>query len=161
MDHDQYDYNDSDYPNPEEAYDEPNGFHDDSYDGNDYDGNNGNDGNDGNDSYDGNDYEGNGYDAYPEDSYPDGEGAPQDAPPDDDLNGSPDLNGDPRHFSQVYQDDAGDVMDHDPITEYLKSKDPDWDAQPTEPKNLLDLPEDILRLIVKEASHHARPWDPY
>lgn len=163
MDHDQYDYNDSDYPNPEEAYDEPNGFHDENYDGNDYDGDDGdnsNGGNGGNDGDDGDDYEGNDYDAYPEDPYPDGEGEQQDVPPDDDLDDSSVPNGDPRHFSEIYQDDAGDVLDHDPITEYLKSKDPDWDVQPTEPQNLLDLPEDILRLIVKEASP-ARPWHRY
>ncbi|ROV97884.1 hypothetical protein VSDG_04843 [Cytospora chrysosperma] len=152
MDHDQYDYQDSDYPDPEEAYDEPNGFHDDSYDGNDYEGNE-YEGNDGN-QYDG---DGNGYEPYPDDPYPDDQQPPQDAPPDDDLDGSPDLHGDPRHFSHVYQDDAGDVVDHDPIAEYLKSKDPDWDVQPAEPKNLLDLPEDILRLIVKEASHTRPP----
>ena len=154
MDHGQYDYHDSEYPNPEEGYDEPNSFHDDSYDGNGYDGN-GYGGNDyegnGYEGNDGNDYEGNGYDGYPEDAYRDDQQPPQDAPPDD-FDASPGLNGDPKHYSQIYQNDAGGVLDHDPITEYLKSKDPDWDVQPAEPKNLLDLPEDILRLIVKEAS---------
>ncbi|KUI52475.1 hypothetical protein VP1G_10311 [Cytospora mali] len=128
MDHDQYDYHDSDYPNPEEAYDEPNGFQDDSYDGNED--------------------EGNGYDDSPDDSYPDNPQSPHNTLPDDDLDDSHESNGDPRHFSQIYQDDAGDVMDRDPITEYLKSKDPGWDVQPAEPKNLLDLPEDILRIII-------------
>lgn len=147
MDHDQYDYHDSDYPNPEEAYDEPNGFHDDSYDANDYD--------DANDDVGGNDHESNGYEAYQDDSYPDQQQqqqSPHDASPDD-FDDNPSLDSNHRHFSPIYQDDAGLVMDHDPITEYLKSKDPDWDVQPAEPKNLLDLPEDILRLVVKEASH--------
>ncbi|ROW01413.1 hypothetical protein VPNG_07569 [Cytospora leucostoma] len=139
MDHDQYDQ-DADYPNPEEGYDEPNGFHDDSYDGNDYDGIDGVD-------VDGIDYEGNDYD-----DYPDGQQPPQLGTPDD-FDDNPDLNGDPRHFSHIYQDEASKVLDPDPITEYLKSKDLGWDVQPAEPKYLLDLPEDILRLIVKEITH--------
>lgn len=142
MSHDQYDedgYQDGDYPNPEQAYDEQNGF-EDSYDdrnvphdADDYDP----------DAYGSRDYDDPSQDAYP------------DEPPVEDLDNpelDQDFGGDPRHVSQVYQDEAGDITDHDPITEYLKSKDPDWDAQPPETKNLLDLPEDILRLVVKEAS---------
>ncbi|KKY37053.1 putative f-box domain-containing protein [Diaporthe ampelina] len=141
MSHDQYDddYQDGGYPNPEQAYDEPNGF-DDSYD----DRNAPHDP----DDYDPNAYGSRDYDDPPQDSYPD-------EPPTDDFDNTdldPDFSGDPRHVSQVYQDEAGDITDHDPITEYLKSKDPDWDVQPPETKNLLDLPEDILRLVVKEAS---------
>lgn len=148
MSHDQYDddddYQDGGYPNPEQAYDEPNGF-EDSYD----DRNNPQDA----DDYDPNAYGSRDYDDPPQDAYPDE--APVDEFENPDLN-SPELDadfsGDPRHVSQVYQDEAGDITDHDPITEYLKSKDPDWDVQPPETKNLLDLPEDILRLVVKEAS---------
>lgn len=142
MSHDQYDdddYQDGGYPNPEQAYDEPNGF-DDSYD----DRNAPHDP----DEYDPNAYGSRDYDDPPQDSYPD-------EPPMDNFDNpdlDPDFSGDPRHVSQVYQDEAGDITDHDPITEYLKSKDPDWDVQPQETKNLLDLPEDILRLVVKEAS---------
>lgn len=158
MSHDQYDdeddYQDGGYPNPEQAYDEPNGF-EDSYD----DRNTPNDA----DDYDPNAYGSRDYDDPSQDAYPDE--APMNEPAMDDLD-SPDLDnpdldnpdldadfgGDPRHVSQIYQDEAGDITDHDPITEYLKSKDPDWDVQPPETKNLLDLPEDILRLVVKEAS---------
>lgn len=143
MSHDQYDdedYQDGGYPNPEQAYDEPNGF-EDSYD----DRNTPNDAED----YDPNTYGSRDYDDPPQDAYPDD-------PPADDFD-SPtldqDFTGDPRHISQVYQDEAGDVTDHDPIAEYLKSKDPDWDVQPPEAKNLLDLPEDILRLVIKEITH--------
>ncbi|KAL2280724.1 hypothetical protein FJTKL_12423 [Diaporthe vaccinii] len=159
MSHDQYDeeddYQDGGYPNPEQAYDEPNGF-EDSYD----DRNNPNDA----DDYDPNAYGSRDYDDPPQDAYPDE--APMDESAMDDLDNpdldnpdmnSPDLDadfgGDPRHVSQIYQDEAGDITDHDPITEYLKSKDPDWDVQPPETKNLLDLPEDILRLVVKEITH--------
>jgi hypothetical protein len=150
MSHGQYndeDYQDGGYPNPEQAYDEPNGF-EDSYD----DRNTPNDAED----YDHNAYSSRDYDDHPEqDAYLD-----ESEPPLDDLH-SPDLDqedfsGDPRHISQVYQDEAGDVTDHDPIAEYLKSKDPDWDVQPPETKNLLDLPDDILRLVVKEASTPSR-----
>ncbi|KAJ0114350.1 f-box domain-containing protein [Diaporthe amygdali] len=146
MSHDQYDdddYQDGGYPNPEQAYDEPNGFDDGYDDRNPHDA----------DEYDQNTYSNRDYDDPPQDGYPDE--SPVDDIDNPDLDA--DLSGDPRHVSQVYQDEAGDIMDHDPITEYLKSKDPDWDQQPPETKNLLDLPEDILRLIVKEASHALDP----
>lgn len=143
MDHDQYDQ-DSEYPNPEEGYDEPNGFHDDSYDGNDYDGNDGVDG-------DGIEYEGNDYDDYRDDQQPPQVGTPND------FDDNPKSNGAPRHVSHIYQDEASEVLDPDPITKYLKSKDPGWDVQPAEPKYLLDLPEDILRLIVKEV-RNTQSW---
>lgn len=142
MSHDQYDeedYQDGGYPNPEQAYDEPNGF-EDSYD----DRNTPNDAED----YDPNAYGSRDYDDPPQDAYPDDPAADEFDSPGLDQ----DFTGDPRHISQVYQDEAGDITDHDPIAEYLKSKDPDWDLQPPETKNLLDLPEDILRLVVKEVS---------
>lgn len=145
MSHDQYDdedYQDGGYPNPEQAYDEPNGF-EDSYD----DRNTPNDAED----HDPNAYGSRDYDGPP----PPGGAYPDDADAGDlDSPGlDQDFTGGPRHISQVYQDEAGDITDHDPITEYLKSKDPDWDVQPPETKNLLDLPEDILRLVVKEITH--------
>lgn len=155
MSHDQYDdddYQDGGYPNPEQAYDEPNGYDEPEPNGFEepYDDRNAPQDAD---DYDPDAYGSRDYDDAPQDAYPDE--APVDEAPEDGFD-NPDLDqdfsGDPRHVSQVYQDEAGDIMDHDPITEYLKSKDPDWDAQPPETKNLLDLPEDILRLVVKEAS---------
>lgn len=62
----------------------------------------------------------------------------------------------PRHISEIYARDAvsGAELGHDSsiIAEYMKSKDPDWDnvTRRTEPLNLLELPVDVLRLIVKE-----------
>lgn len=61
----------------------------------------------------------------------------------------------PRHVSELYND-AVSGTELDPgssvISEYLRSKDPYWDnvQERTEPLNLLELPVDILRLIVKE-----------
>lgn len=62
----------------------------------------------------------------------------------------------PKHVSEIYAHDAvsGTELDHDNsiISEYLRSKGPDWDsvARRSEPMTLLDLPVDVLRLIVKE-----------
>lgn len=69
------------------------------------------------------------------------------------LGGNGEEHGGPwksRHVSPV----SGAELDHDSsiIAKYMKSKDPDWDNLPqrTEPLNLLELPVDVLRLIVKE-----------
>lgn len=65
------------------------------------------------------------------------------------------LSRNPRHVSELYNDAvSGTELDHGSsvISEYLRSKDPYWDNVPqrTEPLNLLELPVDVLRLIVKE-----------
>lgn len=92
---------------------------------------------------------------------------PDQQPPESDLPAQDDVDGhdyDSDHapsrnirHSEIYGQDAvsGTIPDPDNsiISEYLRSKDPDWDnVDRTEPKNLLDLPDDILRLVVKEAS---------
>lgn len=93
---------------------------------------------------------------YPEDQQP-----PESDMPLEDLD-EQDYNDDHsrniRH-SEIYEHDAVSATmperDSSIISEYLRSKDPDWDnadQRRTEPQNLLDLPVDILRLIVKEAS---------
>lgn len=61
----------------------------------------------------------------------------------------------PRHVSELYNDTvSGTELDQGSsvISEYLRSKDPYWDnvQERTEPLNLLELPVDVLRLIVKE-----------
>lgn len=87
--------------------------------------------------------------------YPDDQ-QPPDAEPLDGQDEHLDLNKDPRHVSEIYSHDAvtGHALDHDNsiISEYLRSRDPDWDQLPprTEHLKLLDLPLDVLRLIVKE-----------
>lgn len=69
----------------------------------------------------------------------------------------------PRHVSEIYASDAvsGTELDHNNsiISEYLRSKDRDWDhvTKRTEPLNLLELPVDVLRLIVKEVRRTLRP----
>ncbi|KAJ4396789.1 hypothetical protein N0V93_001011 [Gnomoniopsis smithogilvyi] len=64
----------------------------------------------------------------------------------------------PRHVSELYNDAvSGTELDQGSsvISEYLRSKDPYWDnvQERTEPLNLLELPVDVLRLIVKEITH--------
>lgn len=61
----------------------------------------------------------------------------------------------PRHVSELYNDAvSGTDLDQGSsvISEYLRSKDPYWDnvQERSEPLNLLELPVDVLRLIVKE-----------
>lgn len=88
---------------------------------------------------------------YPEDQQPPDSDILLD---DSDVRGVQNKN--PKHVSEIYCHDAvsGTDLDHDNsiISEYLRSKDPDWDNVPqrTEPLNLLELPVDVLRLIVKE-----------
>lgn len=87
---------------------------------------------------------------YPEDQLP-----PDSELQIDDLDGREDVSRNPRHVSELYtQDVLANEMDqgNSVISEYLKSRDPDWDniQQRTEPLNLLELPVDVLRLIVKE-----------
>lgn len=93
----------------------------------------------------------------PSPSYP----YPEDQlPPDsdlqlDDLDGREDTSRNPRHISELYTQDvlANEVdQGNSVISEYLRSRDPDWDNVPqrTEPLNLLELPVDVLRLVVKE-----------
>lgn len=88
---------------------------------------------------------------YPEDQQPPDSDIPIE---DSDDQGEPTRN--PRHVSEIYAHDAisGTELDHDNsiISEYLRSKDLDWDNAPqrTDPLNLLELPVDVLRLIVKE-----------
>lgn len=93
---------------------------------------------------------------YPEDQQP-----PELDIPAEDLNDQEYDDDQNRHIrhSEIYEHDAvsGTLVDRDSsiISEYLRSKDPDWDnvdQRRTELQNLLDLPVDILRLIVKEAS---------
>lgn len=95
---------------------------------------------------------------YPEDQQP-----PESDIPAEDLDDQENYESEQesRHIrrSEIYEHDAvsGHLAERDSsiISEYLKSKDPDWenaDQQRTEPLTLLDLPVDILRLIVKEAS---------
>lgn len=99
----------------------------------------------------------------PSPSYP----YPEDQlPPDyelqtDDLDGR-DTSGNPRHVSELYtQDVLANELDQSSsvISEYLKSRDPDWNNVPqrTEPLNLLELPVDVLRLIVKEVCCVSTP----
>lgn len=88
---------------------------------------------------------------YPED---------QQSPDSDMLLDEPDARGvqntTSKHVSEIYSHDAvySTELDHDNsiISEYLRSKDPDWDNIPqrTEPLTLLEMPVDVLRLIVKE-----------
>lgn len=72
--------------------------------------------------------------------------------PNEDL----DLDQNPKHLSEIYSQDAVSGADFDQdlsiISEYLRSKDYSWDqlTTRTEPLNLLGLPLDVLRLIVKE-----------
>ncbi|CAN8098632.1 unnamed protein product [Discula destructiva] len=76
----------------------------------------------------------------------------------EDLDGRDGTSRSPRHISELY---AHDVLrkeldqDNSIISDYLRSKDPDWGTvqQRTEPLNLLELPVDVLRLIVKEITH--------
>lgn len=93
----------------------------------------------------------------PSPSYP----YPEDQqPPDSELTieelDSRDLSSrNPRHVSELYNDAvSGTELDQGSsvISEYLRSKDPYWDniQERTEPLNLLELPVDVLRLIVKE-----------
>lgn len=102
---------------------------------------------------------------YPEDQQP-----PDLEIPLEDLDEHGDKSRNGRHISEIYNHDAvsGAELDHDNsvISEYLRSKDPDWDNVPqrTEPLTLLELPVDVLRLIVKEvcircppSSGHALP----
>ncbi|PSR88943.1 hypothetical protein BD289DRAFT_366527 [Coniella lustricola] len=70
-----------------------------------------------------------------------------------------DLNQNPTHLSEIYSQDAVSGADFDQdlsiISEYLRSKDCGWDqlTPRTAPLNLLALPLDVLRLIVKEIKH--------
>lgn len=95
---------------------------------------------------------------YPEDQQP-----PDLEIPLDDLDQHGDKSRNPRHISEIYNHDAvsGAELDHDNsvISEYLRSKDPDWDNVPqrTEPLTLLELPVDVLRLIVKEVCIRCLP----
>lgn len=88
---------------------------------------------------------------YPEDQQP-----PDSEVPPEDLNDQGEPTRNPRHVSEIYAHDAisGTELEHDNsiISEYLRSKDLDWDNVPqrTDPLNLLELPVDVLRLIVKE-----------
>ncbi|KAF3769182.1 hypothetical protein M406DRAFT_287289 [Cryphonectria parasitica EP155] len=67
-----------------------------------------------------------------------------------------DLNTNPRHISEIYSHDAisGAELgqDNSIISEYLRSRDPAWDqlTPRTAPLTLLELPVDVLRLVVKE-----------
>lgn len=95
---------------------------------------------------------------YPEDQQPPEPEIPAQDVDDQDYENDHAPSRDIRH-SEIYGQDAvfGTVPEPDSsiISEYLRSKDPDWDnadQRRTDPKNLLDLPDDVLRLIVKEAS---------
>lgn len=95
---------------------------------------------------------------YPEDQQPPESDLPQEDIDDPDFDDNDQQARAHIRHSEIYQHDAvsGTMADRDSsiISEYLRSKDPGWDSvdQRTEPQNLLDLPVDILRLIVKEAS---------
>lgn len=94
--------------------------------------------------------------------YPDDQLPPDSELQFDDLDARDGESRNPRHVSELYANDVtGNEPDQDNsvISEYLRSKDPDWDnvQQRTEPLNLLELPVDVLRLIVKEVCQ-TRPW---
>lgn len=87
--------------------------------------------------------------------YPDDQLPPDSELQIEDLDGRDGTSRNPRHVSELYSHDvSGNELDQDSsvISEYLRSKDPDWDnvQRRTEPLNLLELPVDVLRLIVKE-----------
>lgn len=100
----------------------------------------------------------------PSPSYP----YPEDQQPPDSVEDleSRDLSSrNPRHVSELYNDAvSGTDLDQGSsvISEYLRSKDPYWDnvQERSEPLNLLELPVDVLRLIVKEVRTPDMPNPP-
>lgn len=91
---------------------------------------------------------------YPEDQQP-----PDSELAIDDLDARDAPSRHPRHVSELYNDAVSGTEAEQcssVISEYLRSKDPYWDnvQERTEPLNLLELPVDVLRLIVKEVRQY-------